>query len=92
MGKGETFINIQVASPALVLFQRHGSPVEHAILLCDLFLGLGVDAYVCLGTSTSTEIESLLLNIFLTFEQHNPTAQHGWSRLILLWRVGLLLR
>lgn len=43
----------QVASPALVLFRKYGSTIEHAILLCDLFLGLGLNAFVCIGTCQS---------------------------------------
>ena len=29
---------------------RHGDAEEHAVLLCSLLLGFGLDAYVCLGT------------------------------------------
>lgn len=43
-------LTLQVASPSLVLFRKYGSAIDHAILLCGLFLGIGLNAYVCIGT------------------------------------------
>ena len=39
----------QVVSPATMLCRGWGSELEHAIFLCDLFLGLKLDAYVACG-------------------------------------------
>ena len=41
------------ASPNFFLSQGKGDQEEHAILLCNLFLGLEMDAYVCLGRTKS---------------------------------------
>jgi hypothetical protein len=40
---------LQCASPSLMLFRGHASPLEHAYLLCSLLFGCGKNAYVCLG-------------------------------------------
>lgn len=34
------------------LVERKGNAFDHAILLCSLFLGFSLDAYVCLGSSS----------------------------------------
>lgn len=36
-------------SPNFFLEVRKGDMEDHAILLCNLLLGLGMDAYVCVG-------------------------------------------
>ncbi|XP_014670926.1 PREDICTED: centrosomal protein of 76 kDa-like [Priapulus caudatus] len=40
------------ASPHAFLARRRGDCENHALLLCGLLLGFGLDAYVCLGTKT----------------------------------------
>ncbi|KAJ1554910.1 hypothetical protein HK405_003744, partial [Cladochytrium tenue] len=47
-GAAET-LGAPVAQPASVLLRRGGSLLEHALLLCDLLLGLGLQAYVAIG-------------------------------------------
>eukprot|EP01137_Pigoraptor_chileana_P032444 Opistho-2@21804 len=37
------------ASPATVLARHWGSPLEHALLLCSLFMGRGITAFVAFG-------------------------------------------
>ncbi|KAI8915769.1 hypothetical protein EDD86DRAFT_3982 [Gorgonomyces haynaldii] len=44
----ETFYE-PIGSPATMIGRRYGSLQEHAILLCSLFKGLGVKAYVTVG-------------------------------------------
>jgi len=39
----------QFNSPNTVLFKRRGSLFEHCMILCDLFLGIGCDAYIAVG-------------------------------------------
>lgn len=41
----------QIASPSLLLFRQQGQPLELAILLCDLFLGIDMNAYIAIGTA-----------------------------------------
>ena len=36
-------------SPTFFLEMRKGDSEDHALLMCNLFLGLGLDAYVCVG-------------------------------------------
>ena len=36
-------------SPTFFLEMRKGDAEDHALLMCNLFLGLGLDAYVCIG-------------------------------------------
>ncbi|KAJ3267309.1 hypothetical protein HDU77_000022 [Chytriomyces hyalinus] len=38
-----------VASPQTMLLQRRGTLLEHAILLCNLLLGMGLPSYVAIG-------------------------------------------
>lgn len=38
-----------IMSPSSMLFARKGSLIEHAILLCSLFLGKGMNAFVAVG-------------------------------------------
>lgn len=44
----ETFVG-QIASPSTILVRRRASLIEHAILLCSLFRGQHVNAYVAIG-------------------------------------------
>ncbi|KAL7754310.1 Coiled-coil and C2 domain-containing protein 2A [Sorochytrium milnesiophthora] len=41
----------QVCTPSTMLTRRYGTAMEHAILLCGLMLGVGIDAYIAIGTS-----------------------------------------
>ena len=41
----------QVASPQTMILKKCGSLLEHAILLCGLLLGKGINSFVALGTS-----------------------------------------
>ncbi len=43
------FTAAQINSPAHCLLEQHGRPIELAIMLCDLFLGIGSESYVCIG-------------------------------------------
>ncbi len=43
-----------IAFIILCLFCNLGGVEEHAILLCNLLLGFGLDAYVCVGTVGNT--------------------------------------
>jgi hypothetical protein len=54
----DTFFN-QVSSPSAVIARRRGSVLEHAILLCSLFCGKGIDAYVAIGEGTKIYLFSL---------------------------------
>lgn len=36
-------------SPPFFMEMRKGDMEDHALLMCNLFLGLGLDAYVCVG-------------------------------------------
>eukprot|EP00026_Physarum_polycephalum_P000898 Phypoly_transcript_00899.p1 GENE.Phypoly_transcript_00899~~Phypoly_transcript_00899.p1 ORF type:complete len:611 (+),score=61.71 Phypoly_transcript_00899:2035-3867(+) len=64
----------QVSSPALVLFRKYGSPLEHAILLCDLFLGIGLNSFVCIGTLHSERSAWVItFNNMPLYHAHNPT-------------------
>jgi hypothetical protein len=47
----ETFI-CQTAQPSSVLIRRRGNLIEHALLLCSLFRGKHVNAYVAIGEGT----------------------------------------
>ncbi|KAJ3234634.1 hypothetical protein HDU81_001289 [Chytriomyces hyalinus] len=38
-----------VASPQTMLLQRRGTLLEHAILLCNLLLGMGLSSYIAIG-------------------------------------------
>jgi hypothetical protein len=38
-------------SPAFFLQTRKGDSEEHALVLCNMFLGMGLDAYVCVGVT-----------------------------------------
>ena len=42
-----------IASPQTMLLRRSGSLIEHAILLCGLFLGMGYQSYVAIGKGKS---------------------------------------
>jgi len=42
-----------------------GSVFEHAVLLCDLFLGRGIDAFVCLGETTAGERHAWVVTLGL---------------------------
>eukprot|EP00698_Gefionella_okellyi_P022242 TRINITY_DN7343_c0_g1_i1.p1 TRINITY_DN7343_c0_g1~~TRINITY_DN7343_c0_g1_i1.p1 ORF type:complete len:1029 (+),score=195.06 TRINITY_DN7343_c0_g1_i1:94-3180(+) len=44
----------QTCSPSLMMYRGNGTVFEHALLLCDLLLGMGLDAYVCLGGGLGT--------------------------------------
>jgi len=37
-------------SPHALLCRKSGEAEEHALLLCSLLLGFGLDAFVCIGT------------------------------------------
>ncbi|KAI9327055.1 hypothetical protein BDR26DRAFT_876141 [Obelidium mucronatum] len=39
----------QVASPQTMLLQRKGTLLEHAMLLCNMLLGMGMPSYVAIG-------------------------------------------
>ena len=39
----------QFNSPNTVLYKKRGSLFEHCMILCDLFLGIGCNAYVAVG-------------------------------------------
>ncbi|ORY66769.1 hypothetical protein LY90DRAFT_667933 [Neocallimastix californiae] len=39
----------QFNSPNTILFKKRASLFEHCMILCDLFLGIGLDAYVAIG-------------------------------------------
>ena len=39
-------------NPDVFLAKRQGNVAEHSLLLCNLLLGFGMDAYVCLGTNS----------------------------------------
>lgn len=39
----------QCCSPSTLLLKKNGCAMEKSILLCGLFLGMGLDAYVCVG-------------------------------------------
>ncbi|KAI9188925.1 Centrosomal protein of 76 kDa [Blastocladiella emersonii ATCC 22665] len=41
----------QIATPATVVARGFGSLMDHAILLCSLFLGMGSDAFVAIGNA-----------------------------------------
>jgi centrosomal protein CEP76 len=43
-------------SPNAMLSRGMGHAEDHAILLCSLLLGFGLDAYVCLGTASAQEV------------------------------------
>ncbi|KAJ3089809.1 hypothetical protein HDU96_003632, partial [Phlyctochytrium bullatum] len=47
----------QICSPQTMLLSRRGSLIEHAILLCGLFLGMGYQAYVAIGKITINRVE-----------------------------------
>jgi hypothetical protein len=42
-----------IASPQTMLLLRSGSLIEHAILLCGLFLGMGYQSYIAIGKGIS---------------------------------------
>jgi hypothetical protein len=74
----ETFIS-QVSSPSTILVRRSGSLIEHAILLCSLFLGKDVQAFVAIGESNNrpyawviTIIPNDKLDIVSTNTSSNP--------------------
>lgn len=47
-------------SSFVFLSQRQGHPCNHANLLCSLLLGFGLDAYCCIGTSSSGDMIMLV--------------------------------
>ncbi|KAJ3411147.1 hypothetical protein HDV05_002661 [Chytridiales sp. JEL 0842] len=43
----------QVSSPQTMLIKRKGTLMEHAVLLCGLLLGMGVQAYIAIGKNST---------------------------------------
>lgn len=43
---------LRAASPSFFLARRNGDVRDHAMLLCNLLLGAGMDAYICIGEAT----------------------------------------
>jgi len=53
-----------------MLYRGNGTAFEHAIFLCDLLLGLGLDAYVCIGGGMEKSVSC--------FQHAELGWQHAW--------------
>jgi hypothetical protein len=53
-------------SPHLMLEMREGDVKAHALMLCNIFLGLNVDAYVCVGTAEKSVFRGTISATFST--------------------------
>ena len=68
-----TTIGYQIRSPSLVLYHQHGSSCELAIMLCSLFIGRGLRAYVAIGSGNNRANNKALFYILYNINTIHPT-------------------
>ena len=51
------------------LAKNRGDSENHSILLCNLLLGFGLDAYVCVGTKAKGQIHCWVATVSADFEE-----------------------
>jgi centrosomal protein CEP76 len=51
------------------LAKNRGDSENHSILLCNLLLGFGLNAYVCIGTKTKNQSHAWVVTVSVDYEE-----------------------